>query len=77
MSQVSENDIISEVLEKYPKSEIVIEKYFQSMCLHCPMATSESIGDGAKAHGADPKLVISEINELINKNFKNQKSKNK
>jgi len=55
---------IGEVISKHPGAEKVIEKYFGSGCFTCPGINMESIAFGAMMHGADPELIVKELNEL-------------
>ena len=54
----------TEIMDKYPQViEILLEKGMH--CIGCPMSMQENLGQGAKAHGLDPKELIKEINERL------------
>ena len=56
----------AEVLEKHPETvEVFLKNGLH--CIGCPVASSESIEDGAKAHGIDVDKLIKEINKVIKK----------
>jgi len=55
---------IGEVLSTHPGADKVIEKYFGNGCFTCPGMSMESIAFGAMMHGADPKVIVKELNEL-------------
>ncbi len=55
-----------EIVETFPNAaEFLFEKGFH--CIGCPMASMESIKDGALAHGEDPAKLIKELNTFLNK----------
>lgn len=58
------------VLEKYPEAAEVFMKYGMH-CIGCAIAVSETIEQGAQAHGID----VDEIMKELNKAVKNKKVK--
>lgn len=57
---------IMEAVEKYP----IIVQVFQRHglgCVGCMIASAETLGEGLYAHGLDPKIILDEINALIEK----------
>ena len=60
---------ISEVISKYPETIPALMKTGMH-CLGCPMAMSESLGEGLAAHGLDADEVIEELNKLVKKKEK-------
>lgn len=52
---------IAEVLKKHPASKAVFLKYIPA-CIKCGGASAESIERGARMHGIDPDVLVSELN---------------
>jgi len=66
---VAKDMMIGELVEKHPESAEVMFGYGLH-CIGCHVAGSESIEQGAKAHGMsneDINKMVKEINEAINK----------
>jgi len=64
MKKVTEGMTFREIVENYPGSaEFLFKKGFH--CIGCPMASMESIKEGALAHGEDPKKLIAELNKFV------------
>jgi len=73
--QITGTMTFREIVENYPDSvEFLFSKGFH--CLGCPMASMESIKEGALAHGEDPKKLIKELNEFVEKKQKVKNGKN-
>ena len=54
----------SSVLKKYPETaEIFLEEGMH--CVGCPMAASESIEQGCKAHGLNPDKIVEMLNRKL------------
>ncbi|MBI2877649.1 MAG: DUF1858 domain-containing protein [Candidatus Tectomicrobia bacterium] len=65
--EITSDAIIGDVIQNYPGSEKIIEKYFGNGCFTCPGMKLESIAFGATMHGIDPDPIIQELNALIEK----------
>jgi hybrid cluster-associated redox disulfide protein len=52
-----------EALQADPRAKDVFASHGMG-CIGCMGVSMESIEDGAKMHGIDPKLVVSELNKL-------------
>jgi hybrid cluster-associated redox disulfide protein len=52
---------IADVLKEYPSSRKVFEKYIPA-CVKCGGATAETIQRGAKMHGLDLDIFLTELN---------------
>lgn len=66
MDKVKVNMSFTQLMDEYPKAiEILLEKGMH--CIGCPMAMQETVGQGAEAHGLNPKELVKEINEKLNK----------
>lgn len=64
MNTVTKNDIIGDVLDKYPQ----VAPFFLEMgmhCLGCPSARGETIEQACTLHGADADALINKINDAI------------
>jgi hybrid cluster-associated redox disulfide protein len=57
---------IAEVVGRYPQT---VEVFFKHglHCIGCPVASSESIADGAKAHGIDLDKLVKDLNKAVKK----------
>lgn len=68
MSQAVHADMkIGEVIERFPKAQEVIKKYFGNGCFTCPGVKMETLAFGALMHGIDVKVIVDELNGAINK----------
>ncbi len=56
---------IGEVIDKYPETAKVFEKYFGQGCFTCPGSRLENIAFGATMHGMDADVIVKELNEVI------------
>ncbi|MFC1800756.1 DUF1858 domain-containing protein [Nanoarchaeota archaeon] len=67
--KITKDMTFAELLQKYPETaEILMKRGFH--CIGCHMAATETIEQGAKAHGIsddDVDSMIKEMNELVEK----------
>ncbi len=69
VKKITEDMAFSEIVETFPDAaEFLFKKGFH--CIGCPMASMESIREGAIAHGENPKKLIDELNKFIEKKNK-------
>ncbi len=66
MGKVTKDMGIIDIVQQYPESLEVFAKYGLG-CIGCAAARFENLEAGAKVHGVDPEVMVSEINELIEK----------
>ncbi|MFO7711374.1 MAG: DUF1858 domain-containing protein [Candidatus Woesearchaeota archaeon] len=59
---INKDMTIQEVLSKKPEAAEIMQD-FGMHCLGCMIASSESLEEGAKAHGIDPEKLLTEINK--------------
>jgi hybrid cluster-associated redox disulfide protein len=72
IKKITEKMTFREIIENYPNSvDFFFSKGFH--CIGCPAAPMENIKEGALAHGEDPKKLIAELNEFIEKKQKGNK----
>ncbi len=64
--KITKDMIFSEVLKKYPESTEIFFKHGM-MCVGCPMATQETIEQGAKAHGLNTEKLLEELKKKLKK----------
>lgn len=64
MAKVTKEMGIMEVVQLYPKSVEVFQKYGMG-CIGCAAAHFENIEAGAKVHGFDVDEMVAEINSVI------------
>jgi hybrid cluster-associated redox disulfide protein len=64
--KITGKETFSMLLDKYPDiTDFLVEKGM--FCIWCQKAAEESIIEGAKAHGINPRKLVKEINERLNK----------
>ncbi len=56
---------IGEVIEKYPETAKVFEKFFGQGCFTCPGSKMENIAFGATMHGMDAETIVKELNDAV------------
>lgn len=66
---MSENKITNEmsiidIAQKYPETLEVFQK-FGLGCIGCAAARYENVEAGARVHGIDPDLLLSELNKAV------------
>lgn len=64
MGKVTKEMNILEIVQQYPQSLEVFQKYGLG-CIGCAAARFENLEAGAKVHGFDPEEMVAEINALI------------
>ena len=62
--KITANMNIKEVIEKYPETVPVFQKYNMG-CIGCIAASFETLNDIASVHGTDIKTFIKDLNEAI------------
>jgi hybrid cluster-associated redox disulfide protein len=63
-SRITQEMTFKQIVENYPGSaDFLFKKGFH--CIGCPMASMESIRDGAFAHGENPEKLIRELNKHL------------
>ena len=68
-NKITKNMTFQDVMDKYPNAIDVVMNYGLH-CIGCHVAASESLEDGAKAHGLKAKQIadmVREINKIANK----------
>ena len=61
---INEDMNIREVIEKYPETVSVFQKYNMG-CVGCIAASFETLKDIASVHGTDVKSFVKDLNEAI------------
>lgn len=67
MAKISKDMKLSEIISKYPDTSEIFLKHGLS-CIGCPLASQETLEQGAKAHGIDVDKLIKALNECLEKN---------
>ncbi len=67
MSKVTKDMGILDIVQNYPESLEVFQKYGMG-CIGCAAARFENLEAGAKVHGIDPDEMVADINKLIEEN---------
>ena len=60
--QFDSETLIGKVLEDYPSTRVVFERYFGDGCFDCPGQAYESIDMACRMHGVEPEQFIDELN---------------
>ena len=66
---ISGSMTFAEVLKKYPDTFVVFLQNGMH-CIGCAMGASETIEQGASAHGIDSKKLVEELNKFLKENKK-------
>jgi len=64
-SMITGSESITHVVEKYPQTVQVFEKYGMH-CFGCMAARFENVEQGALAHGIDVASLIEDLNKTVN-----------
>lgn len=73
MSSFDKKMSIMEALKKHPGAMDIFVKYGLG-CLACMGAVAESVESGARMHGANPDLLITDLNGLLDEGKDEDKS---
>ncbi|UCH12313.1 MAG: DUF1858 domain-containing protein [Candidatus Omnitrophota bacterium] len=57
---------LAEIVQKYPETTEVFQKHGLH-CIGCPIASFETLEQGAAAHGMDLKVLLEDLNKAIKK----------
>ena len=68
-TKITKGMTFSEVLALFPETIPVFMEHHMA-CFGCPMAMSETVKQGATAHGIDADKLVSELNKAIGKKAK-------
>ena len=71
--KITKNMLIEDVISKYPEAAHIFSVYGLH-CAGCHASGSETIEQGAKAHGMDDEyisMIIKDANKMISKKIKN------
>jgi len=68
-TKITKEMTFAEVLTLFPDTMPVFLEHSMA-CFGCPMAMSETVEQGAIAHGIDAKKLIEELNKAIKKGVK-------
>jgi hybrid cluster-associated redox disulfide protein len=55
---------LAKVIQKYPKTVHVFFRYGMG-CIGCPIAMTETIEQGAIAHGLNVKKLLADLNRVV------------
>lgn len=64
MSKVTKEMSILEIVQNYPESIEVFQRYGLG-CIGCAAARFENLEAGARVHGFDPDEMVADINAVI------------
>ncbi len=67
MAKITADMLISEVLQIAPDIAPVFFE-FGMHCLGCPVSRGETVAQAAEVHGVDPEVMLSRLNEFVEKN---------
>jgi len=70
--EITGDMMISEVVTHYPEAMPILMEYGMR-CFGCPMALSETIEQGAVAHGINPAEMLEKLNKATSKGKRRKK----
>ena len=62
--KITENILIGELIDKYPKIAEKLVKKYGFHCIGCMAAGGETLGEGARVHGMSEKEIKKMIREI-------------
>jgi hybrid cluster-associated redox disulfide protein len=68
-TKITKGMTFAEVMALFPETMGVFLEHGMS-CFGCPMSMSETVEQGAVAHGIDPEKLVTELNKAIGKKVK-------
>ena len=68
-TKITKGMTFAEVMTLFPETMPVFLEHSMA-CFGCPMAMSETVEQGATAHGLDPDKLVAELNKAIKKGIK-------
>ena len=68
-TKITKEMTFAEVLTLFPETMPVFLEHSMA-CFGCPMAMSETVEQGAIAHGLNPDKLVAELNKAIGKGVK-------
>lgn len=63
--KITKDLTVGEVLNKFPSTRVIFEKYFGDGCFTCPGQSTESLEMACSIHNSDVNLLIEELNKNI------------
>jgi hybrid cluster-associated redox disulfide protein len=68
-TKITKGMTFAEVMSLFPETMPVFLEHGMS-CFGCPMSMSETVEQGANAHGINPEKLVAELNKAIGKKLK-------
>jgi hybrid cluster-associated redox disulfide protein len=65
-NKINENMTFGDVMKSYPKSASIMAEYGLH-CIGCHISATETIGEGASAHGFDDEMLKKMLTDLNEK----------
>jgi len=62
-SLIGPDDVLGDILAKYPDADPVLRKYFGSGCFTCPGQATETVTQSAMMHNVDREALLRELNQ--------------
>ncbi len=76
--KITKNTLIMELVERYPKAADKLVSKYSFHCIGCSLASMETIGEGAMAHGMckeEIKMMVEDLNKVASKEDEARKKK--
>ncbi len=62
--------LVGSLIKTYPATKVVFEKHYGEGCFSCPGQSFEQVQETASMHNIDPKIILDDVNDVINKELK-------
>lgn len=72
--KITKDMTFGEVLKDYPQIAPIFLKYGMH-CIGCHIAASETIEQGALAHGVDPNVLVDDLNKELSESSQQEEEK--
>ncbi len=60
---IGPDDVLGDILAKYPEADPVLRKYYGSGCFTCPGQATETVTQSAMMHNVDREALLRELNQ--------------
>lgn len=67
-NKIVNSTLLMDIIEGYPKVASILTDEYGFFCMSCPLAFSETIGEGMEVHGLAEKeqiVLLAKLNKII------------
>ena len=61
---IGPNDVLGDILARFPEADPVLRKYYGSGCFTCPGQATETVAQSAMMHNVDREALLRELNQV-------------